>query len=681
MTVKQMAVVVLSCCSFTSFADEAPIQLFILAGDELVLEQGLISGRTDGAHEKFFPNAEQTDGEEIKHAHAYVYEGAYDPDADYDSKIPVATALVELGEQRTRQIEPGRRGREPVPMKPFPEIAFEEDHTTVVRGWVEVPYDGHYEFLVGEGDAAYNITTVNGEEAYRSEPGSSGTSVTPIRLDRGKRYAFQTTFIKEPGHTFDIPIIDRPGTLETAVRNTPTYASLQNEDGSWATRDDVVLFDGHPIHNNTESAGSFLTVGDIAYGGRQPRGMMGVEQMVGHKLGDQIDAPIMLMRFGTHHPIHFRRGSRTLAHDYMPPSSGGGGEEKKAWDIIHFNWGIWDIAYRDPQPNDRWHSCVTNGTVTTTLEQYEENLRKLVDRIDDTGANLIWGNITPVKPGTPGRKPEDPGRYNAVAAEIMEEYGVRINDLYAESRRLGYPKRTDVHSTGNLAPKVIETIEEALAELESPSEPLPRVLLIGDSITGSYQNAVMQHFEGRAEVYKNPGNAQHTETGLRKIDEWLDTSTYQFSGQEYRELVNSIHKTVEDMDRYYPDYDGRPVELAGLIWFQGIADANSEAFAAEYETHLPNLIQDLRRDLDVPNLPAVVAAIGWDRRHGEVVRAAQLAIAESTSNTAVVDTLPFVRDETVSPGSRFDMYFQNAETYLEIGKAMAQYMIELLELR
>ncbi len=677
MSITRIAIVALTCCSLTAGARETPIQLFILAGDELVLEQGIIDGRTDGAHEAFFPNAEKTEGEEIKHAHAYVYAGAYSPDVDYDSLTPIAKAVVELGEQRTRQIRPGHRGREPIPMAPFPEFAFEDGNTTVVRGWIEVPYKGHYEFRAGENEAAYNITKVNGQEAYRFEPGMEEAILTPIRLDRGARYEFQTTFIKQPSHAFAIPMIDRPGTLETAVRKYPGYAFLRNDDGSWATRDDVVLFDAHPIHNNTETAGRFLTVGDIAYGGRQPRGMIGVEQMLGNTLGNHIDAPVMILRFGTHHPIHFRRGSRTLARDYMPPSSGGGGGEDTSWDIIHFNWGIWDIAYRDPQPNDRWHSCVTNGTITKTIEQYEENLRELVTRIKATGADLIWGNITPVKPGTPGRKPEDPGRYNAVAAEIMQEHGVRINDLYAESRRLGFPKRPNVHSTGNLAPKVIETIEKALDELENPSEPLPRVLLIGDSITGSYQNAVMQHFEGRAEIYKNPGNAQHTGTGLQMIDEWLDTNTYRFSGQEYMELLNAVRKTLDDMDRYYPDYDGQPVELAGFIWFQGIADANSPAFASEYETHLPNLIDDLRSDLDAPNLPAVVASIGWDARHGDTVRAAQLAIAASIPNVAAIDTRPFVRDETVSPGSRFDMFFQNAETYLEIGQSMAEEILQL----
>ncbi|NQT89256.1 hypothetical protein HQ560_20985, partial [bacterium] len=52
-------------------------------------------------------------------------------------------------------------------------------------------------------------------------------------------------------------------------------------------------------------------------------------------------------------------------------------------------------------------------------------------------------------------------------------------------------------------------------------KPLPRVLLIGDSICGGYHRVVQKELAGKAHVVKNPGNAQHTGTGLEKLDEWL----------------------------------------------------------------------------------------------------------------------------------------------------------------
>jgi alpha-L-fucosidase len=53
------------------------------------------------------------------------------------------------------------------------------------------------------------------------------------------------------------------------------------------------------------------------------------------------------------------------------------------------------------------------------------------------------------------------------------------------------------------------------------SKLLPRVLLIGDSICGGYQKDVKKLLAGKAVVVKNKGNAQHTQTGLEKLDEWL----------------------------------------------------------------------------------------------------------------------------------------------------------------
>jgi len=50
---------------------------------------------------------------------------------------------------------------------------------------------------------------------------------------------------------------------------------------------------------------------------------------------------------------------------------------------------------------------------------------------------------------------------------------------------------------------------------------LPRVLIIGDSISIGYTKPVQQMLAGEAEVVHNPGNAAHTWNGLEKIDQWL----------------------------------------------------------------------------------------------------------------------------------------------------------------
>jgi hypothetical protein len=63
----------------------------------------------------------------------------------------------------------------------------------------------------------------------------------------------------------------KPGTLTTVVADNPKYAFLKGKDGQWVTRDDVVLYDAHPVHNNTvRRPGRFASVFRAGVG-RRPR--------------------------------------------------------------------------------------------------------------------------------------------------------------------------------------------------------------------------------------------------------------------------------------------------------------------------------------------------------------------------------------------------------------------------
>ena len=98
------------------------------------------------------------------------------------------------------------------------------------------------------------------------------------------------------------------------------------------------------------------------------------------------------------------------------------------WDVIHFNWGLWDINRRVNGKRN------LEGEVAATEAEYAERLEKLVERLKQTGAKLIWASTTYVQGGF-GRRPGDEARYNAVAAEIMRKHGVGIDDLHAVSAK------------------------------------------------------------------------------------------------------------------------------------------------------------------------------------------------------------------------------------------------------
>jgi len=89
------------------------------------------------------------------------------------------------------------------------------------------------------------------------------------------------------------------------------------------------------------------------------------------------------------------------------------------WDVIHFNFGLHDLRLDD-------------GKHQVPLPDYETNLRTIVQRLQKTGARLIWATTTPVPDADvkPPRRGADVIAYNAAAARIMTESGIPIDDLY-----------------------------------------------------------------------------------------------------------------------------------------------------------------------------------------------------------------------------------------------------------
>ena len=142
------------------------------------------------------------------------------------------------------------------------------------------------------------------------------------------------------------------------------------------------------------------------------------------------------------------------------------------WDIIHFNWGLWDLygwAYYD---EDR------------SPEAYAKRLDQLVTRMEKTGAKLIWATTTPACSGPEQTMlkrfkkevvitPEQQAKYSEAALEVMKKHGVEINDLYAyilPTLATHKPDPDNVHYTGagngHLAKKVVATLEQAMKELK-----------------------------------------------------------------------------------------------------------------------------------------------------------------------------------------------------------------------
>ncbi len=135
------------------------------------------------------------------------------------------------------------------------------------------------------------------------------------------------------------------------------------------------------------------------------------------------------------------------------------------WRVIHFNFGLHDLKYLDGKGA---YVTPDKGTQVASLAVYEANLRAIVTRLKATGASLVWGSTTPVPEGSPGRVKGDEAAYNAVAAKVMAENGVAIDDLCgcvaARIAQLQKPRNVHFSDSGSklLADSVAASIRSAL---------------------------------------------------------------------------------------------------------------------------------------------------------------------------------------------------------------------------
>lgn len=156
-------------------------------------------------------------------------------------------------------------------------------------------------------------------------------------------------------------------------------------------------------------------------------------------------------------------------------------------------------------------------------------------------------------------------------------------------------------------------------------------------------------------------------------------------GRYYRETLALTRAALANLDELFPALEGRGYELAGFGWHQGWNDRINQQFNDEYASNLAHFIRDIRRDLNAPNLPFVIAETGMngpEERHPRALalmerQASVAGLPEFAGNVAFVPTRRFWRDARNSPSGQGYHWNSNAETYWLIGEAMGLAMREL----
>lgn len=143
------------------------------------------------------------------------------------------------------------------------------------------------------------------------------------------------------------------------------------------------------------------------------------------------------------------------------------------WTLIHFNWGLHDLKHV-PDAGEKGKSDNPQDPLQATVDQYSKNMVVLLNKLQATGAKLIFATTTPVAPGTthPLREPESVLKYNEAALKLMKERGIKINDLYGfilpQLNTLQRAKNVHFNAEGSkaLGGQVAKSIEEELMKAQ-----------------------------------------------------------------------------------------------------------------------------------------------------------------------------------------------------------------------
>lgn len=171
-------------------------------------------------------------------------------------------------------------------------------------------------------------------------------------------------------------------------------------------------------------------------------------------------------------------------------------------------------------------------------------------------------------------------------------------------------------------------------------------------------------------------------------------------GSSYRKMMAEMKDVQENYATLFPALKGRPLEIAGFVWFQGWNDQYGGE--NEYESNMKHLITDVRKDLGVAKLPVVIVVMGQNgstpaKGAMATIQKAQLAMPDvpefkGTVRSFPSDVLIDKHIEELAPTAKQNPekwklvasnggyhYYGSPVWFTRIGKAAGDAMVELLK--
>ncbi len=161
-----------------------------------------------------------------------------------------------------------------------------------------------------------------------------------------------------------------------------------------------------------------------------------------------------------------------------------------------------------------------------------------------------------------------------------------------------------------------------------------------------------------------------------------------YAGKQYDDCFGAAHEVLDNFDKQFPHWKGRGYEIEGFAWWQGDKDRYNDGHAVQYEKNLVRLIKTLRKEFKAPKAKFVVATLGQTAKdtppsNDKLILDAQLAVDGATGkypefkgNVATVYAHPLSQG-----GASNSHYNGNAQTYMDVGLAMGEAMVQLIKLK
>ena len=201
------------------------------------------------------------------------------------------------------------------------------------------------------------------------------------------------------------------------------------------------------------------------------------------------------------------------------------------------------------------------------------------------------------------------------------------------------------------------------------------------SLSWDFLTPGSKQFEYKGKIY-----AGYKETPLSWDKGTTPNPINWYAGKQYDDCIGAAQEVLKNFDKEFPHWKGRGYEIEGFAWWQGDKDRYVEAHAVNYEKNLVRLIKTLRAEFNAPDAMFVVATLGQTAKDAQpsndkLILDAQLSVDGATGNyPEFKGNVSTVYTHPLSQGGASNSHYNgNAQTYMDVGLAMGEAMVDLLE--